>query len=215
MESIRTQIDMYLQNMLKMQFQVSNDIEHNPTKGQLRENFIHRMVLEEFPGLIIKNGILCVGDWQSTQGDFLWLENTARIGRLNIYDLNSCKLFMEIKSCATAPELRAIEQTAKALKEKHTGEFPIIVGMFCYRTSASEQTVLKKFGFSYDREFESYSTYQIDIDQMKHVDFLYSLNITSEDLLSPYFVVRDYAGNCTLYQKNPVIQYFFNFFRSN
>lgn len=215
MASIQTQIDTYLQDMLIMQFHVSNRINHKLTKGELREKFIHQMVLEQFPNLILRSGILCFGDWQSSQGDFLWLKDSARVGPLKIYDLNDCKMFMEVKSCATAPELRAIETTGVILKQKHSDETPISVGMFCYSTSAQARTVLKKFGFQYDNEIQSYSIYQPDLDQMKHVDFLYSLNISDDESETPYFVVRDYLGNCTLYQNNPVMQYFLNFFREN
>ena len=215
MISIQTQIDTYLQDMLIMQFRVSDQINHKPTKGQLREKFIHRMVLEQFPNLRLKSGILCFNDWQSTQGDFLWLKDTARLSPIDIYDLNDCKMFMEVKSCATASELRAIETTGTILKEKHSLGAPISVGIFCYSTSAKAHTVLKKFGFRYDSEIESYSGYQPDLDQMKHVDFLYSLNISDDESETPYFVVRDYLQNCTLYQNNPVIQYFLNFFRTS
>lgn len=213
MDSIQIQIDTYLQEMLRMQFQVSNQINHKLTKGQLRERFIQKMVLEQFPNLILKSGILCLEHWQSTQGDFLWLKDNARIGNLGIYNLNDCKMFMEIKSCATARELWAIESTGRMLKEKCSSENPMRVGMFCYSTDATEQTVLKKMGFLYDRELESYGTYQSNLDEMKHVDFLYCLNINTDNFSTPYFVVRDYMENCTLYQNNPVIRYFFNFFR--
>lgn len=213
MDSLRDQIDTYLQDMLKMQFQVSDAINHKLTKGQLREKFIHQMTLDQFPNLILRSGILCLGNWQSTQGDFVWLKDNARIGNTGIYDLNDCRMFMEIKSCATASELRSIETTAITLKDKHSGEISIRVGMFCYSTTAKEKTVLKKFGFSYDSELKSYSVHQSDMDQMKHIDFLYCLNICDDEGSSPYFVVRDCMGDCTLYQNNPVIQYFFNFFR--
>ena len=87
---------------------VSNNISHRLTKGELREKFIRRVVQDEFPNLLLKSGILCEGTWQSTQGDFLWLRDGARIGNLDLYDLKDCLMFMEIKSQATAKELRAI-----------------------------------------------------------------------------------------------------------
>lgn len=213
MDSIQTQIDTYLQKLLELQFDVSEPITHKPTKGKLRENFIHQIVSEQFPKLILKSGILCSQNWQSTQADFLWLKDSARIGNLDSYELNDCNLFMEIKSCATAAELRAIEKTGASLKEKSSGGSPLRVGMFCYSTTAKEQTVLKKIGFQYDKEIQGYSFYQSNLDEMKHVDFLYSLNIREDDSTDPYFVVRDYWGNCTLYKSNPVIQYFFNIFK--
>lgn len=214
MSSIQEQIDTYLQNMIQMQFKVSEPINHKVTKGELREKFIHNMVKEQFPNLTIKSGILCSGNWQSTQGDFLWLNNNARIGNLNVFNLNDCKMFIEIKSCAKTNELQKIENTSKTIKAKCSKEHHVYVGMLCYSTKAKKQTVLKNIGFAYDREIDAFQAYNKELDTMKHVDFLYSLNIET-DKAEPYFVVRDYLGNCTLFQDNPVIQYFFNFFKTN
>lgn len=109
MDSIQTQIDTYLQKLLELQFHVSEPITHKPTKGKLRENFIHQMVSEQFPKLILKSGILCSQDWQSTQADFLWLKDSARIGNLDSYELSDWATYlMEIKSCATAAEYKQL-----------------------------------------------------------------------------------------------------------
>lgn len=213
--SIREEIDLYLQDILKMQYMVSNNISHRLTKGELREKFIRRLVQEEFPTLLLKSGILCADTWQSTQGDFLWLKDGARVGNLNLYDLDDCRMFMEIKSSATAAELRAIDETANNLKQRYTGESLIKVGMFCYSTSANEKTILRKFGFTYDREIEGYNAYDQSKDRMRNVDFLFSLNISNDqdETTLPYLVVRDYSGSCILYKDNPVIRYFLNYFR--
>lgn len=164
---------------------------------------------------MLKSGILCSDTWQSKQGDFLWLKDGARVGNLNLYDLDDCRMFMEIKSSATAAELRAIDETASNLKQRYAGESLIKVGMFCYSTSANEKTVLRKFGFTYDREIEGYNAYDQSKDRMRNVDFLFSLNISDnqDELTSPYLVVRDYSGSCILYKDNPVIRYFLNYFR--
>lgn len=213
--SIREEIDLYLQDILKMQYMVSDDISHRLTKGELREKFIRRLVQDEFPNLLLKSGILCADAWQSTQGDFLWLKDGARVGNLDLYDLDDCRMFMEIKSSATAAELRAIDETASNLKQRYTSEPPIKVGMFCYSTSANEKTVLRKLGFTYDRDIEGYNAYDQSKDSMRNVDFLFSLNISDEpdESMFPYLVVRDYSGSCVLYKDNPVIRYFLNYFR--
>lgn len=212
---IREEIDLYLQDILKMQYLVSNNISHRLTKGELRENFIKRLVQDEFPALLLRSGILCADTWQSTQGDFLWLKDGARVGNLGLYDLDDCRMFMEIKSSATAAELRAIDEIARNLKQRYGGEVLIRVGMFCYSTSASEKTVLRKFGFTYDREIEGYNAYDQTKDKMRNVDFLFSLNISDDQDESalPYLVVRDCSGSCILYKDNPVIRYFLNYFR--
>lgn len=214
MPTLREQIDTYLQEMLKMQYIVSKDISHSLTKGELRERFVKRMVEAEFQGIILKSGILCAGDWQSTQADFLWLRNRARIGRIPVFDLEDCRMFMEIKSCATAAEIKAINTTALDLKERYSEDEPLSVGMFCYRTVAKERTILKKFGFIYDRDIESY-TYSAEDDDMPGVDFLFSLNIAEEAETNtwPYLIARDRSGGCTLYKDNPVIKYFLNYFQ--
>ena len=213
--TIRDEVDLYLQDVLKMQYLVSNNISHRLTKGELREKFIRRVVQDEFPNLLLKSGILCEGTWQSTQGDFLWLRDGARIGNLNLYDLEDCLMFMEIKSQATAKELKAINDTAKNLKQRYTGDSPIKVGMFCYGTVANEKTILRKFGFTYDKEIDGYNAYAKSKDIMPNVDFIFSLNIVDDldELTSAYLVARDFSGNCSLYKDNPVIRYFFNYFR--
>lgn len=213
--TIRDEVDLYIQEVLKMQYMVSNNISHRLTKGELREKFIRRVVQDEFPNLLLKSGILCEGTWQSTQGDFLWLRDGARIGNLDLYDLKDCLMFMEIKSQATAKELRAINDTAKNLKQRYTGDFPIKVGMFCYGTVANAKTVLRKFGFTYDKEIDGYNAYAKSKDVMPNVDFIFSLNIVDnpDELTSAYLVARDFSGNCSLYIDNPVIRYFFNYFR--
>ena len=213
--TIRDEVDLYIQEVLKMQYMVSNNISHRLTKGELREKFIRRVVQDEFPNLLLKSGILCEDTWQSTQGDFLWLRDGARIGNLDLYDLKDCLMFMEIKSQATAKELRAINDTAKNLKQRYTGDFPIKVGMFCYGTVANAKTVLRKFGFTYDKEIDGYNAYAKSKDVMPNVDFIFSLNIVDDpdESTSAYLVARDFSGNCSLYIDNPVIRYFFNYFR--
>ena len=213
--TIRDEVDLYIQEVLKMQYMDSNNISHRLTKGELREKFIRRVVQDEFPNLLLKSGILCEGTWQSTQGDFLWLRDGARIGNLDLYDLKDCLMFMEIKSQATAKELRAINDTAKNLKQRYTGDFPIKVGMFCYGTVVNAMTVLRKFGFTYDKEIDGYNAYAKSKDVMPNVDFIFSLNIVDDpdELTSAYLVARDFSGNCSLYIDNPVIRYFFNYFR--
>ena len=178
--TIRDEVDLYIQEVLKMQYMVSNNISHRLTKGELREKFIRRVVQDEFPNLLLKSGILCEGTWQSTQGDFLWLRDGARIGNLDLYDLKDCLMFMEIKSQATAKELRAINDTAKNLKQRYTGDFPIKVGMFCYGTVVNAMTVLRKFGFTYDKEIDGYNAYAKSKDVMPNVDFIFSLNIVDD-----------------------------------
>ncbi len=216
MANLRDEIDLYLQELLALQFKASSGISHNVTKGNLRESFVKQIVKNQFRNLSIESGILTDGDWQSTQGDFIWLKESARIGDFNLYELNDCNLFMEIKSNAQHSEMvhldsiaKEIHQRVKAIDENNR----VTVGMFCYSTNSSEQTVLKKFGFKYDKELQGYDNYNADKDVFKNIDFLISLNITDEGNLSPYMVKRDIYGGCVLYNNNPIINNLFNYFK--
>ena len=205
-----------MQNLLALQFKASSGISHNLTKGELREKFVKQIVKGEFPNIMLFSGILTHGDWQSSQGDFIWLKDKSRVGDLPIYELSDCKLFMEIKSKAQHFELVDLNTVAGEIHQRSCEideNARVVVGMFCYSTDANERTVLKKFGFQYDKDFQGYCAYDASKDIFKEIDFLFSLNIAEDGTPSPYIVVRDIFGNCSLYNANPVIANFFNFFK--
>lgn len=216
MADLIKEMNLYLQDLLILQFKASKNITHKVTKGQLREKFVKQIVSEQYSNLILQSGILTNGEWQSTQGDFIWLKDNARVGNFSVYELSDCKMFMEIKSDAKHSELVHLNTVAGEIHQ-HAKEINpnerVIVGMFCYSTNASDKTILKKFGFRYDNDFQGYYGYDASKDIFKEIDFLFSLNISEDDNLSPYIVIRDIFGNCSLYNANPIITNFFNFFK--
>ena len=96
--------------MLRLQFEASEDIKHNLTKGELREHFLIRFFQGELVKIDIRNGILAQGDWQSSQADILVLKKDARIGVMSVYDVSDCLLFMEAKSRVVASEFALLLQ---------------------------------------------------------------------------------------------------------
>ena len=216
MANLRQDIDLYLQKLLALQFEASKNISHKPTKGEVREKFVKQVVKSEVSGITLVSGTLTHNEWQSSQGDFIWLKDRARVGELPVYELSDCNLFMEIKSDAKHAEMVALNKVASEIHRRSQEldeNARVIVGMFCYSTEASEKTVLKKFGFKYDNDFQGYCAYDASKDIFKEINFLFSLNITEDGALSPYIVIRDIFGNCSLYNANPIITNFFNFFR--
>lgn len=216
MANLRNEIDLYIQELLSLQFKASKNISHNLTKGELREKFVKQVVMSQYPNLSLKSGILIDGEWQSTQGDFIWLKENARVGNFNFYELRDCNMFMEIKSNATHKEIvhlnniaNEIHTRAKAIAE----DSRIIVGMFCYTTSATYKTVLKKFGFKYDKELDGFNLYDSIKDVFKNIDFIISLNISEDGVSTPYMVIRDIYGSCVLYNNNPIIGNYLNYFK--
>jgi hypothetical protein len=209
--SVREETDLYLQELLVAQFEVSQRIEHRLSKGELREEFIIERIHNEFPDIKLCRGILCDGSWQSKQLDFIWLTDKARLGSRYIYDLCDCKLMMEIKSDAKRSEIRDCNQVSGLIKGKCKTGQNILSGMFCYTTSSSKRSIIQSFGFKYEKDIDSYSKYNPKEDLYPSVDFFFCLDCIHED--NPYFIVRDCFGCNTLILQNPVIGYLINMFR--
>lgn len=208
---LRTQIDAYYEKMLKLQFEASEDIEHKLTKGELREKFLKKFFKEELVNLSITDGILCQGEWQSSQGDFIVLKSTARMGNMNVYDACDCSLFMEVKSRVVTSEYQELNDRAIELKGKNED---IIVGMFSYSSRAKRKTVVEKFGFNYDRQMEMYDDYNAALDQYPNIDFYYNLNVDYEkDEEFAYCIIKNADNKKTLFLKPPVIGDLINVFK--
>lgn len=208
---LRTNIDNYNERMFRLQFEASEEIEHKLTKGQLREKFLKKFFISELEELNVKDGILVIDEWQSSQGDFLILKRGARVGLMNVYDIEDCVLFMEIKSRVTKAEFRELQKHALELKGKNPD---MTVGMFSYASKAGRKTVIPQFGFKYDRTLEMFQTYDETKDEYSAIDFYYNLDICMDDNEeSPYFIRKSASGEKILFLQPPVIGNLVNLFR--
>lgn len=210
--TLQEQIDMYYQNLLILQFQASNDILHNPTKGSMREEFIKGMLEGNFPDIKLGKGILTKDRWESTQIDLFKLKSNARInciGGQNITELDDCLLIMEIKTDATTKELEALESVSNEIKELTPN---IICGMFCYNISLTPQTVLKRFGFSYEKPPLDLYVRREDEVKYPNIDFVFTLEAKKEGH-TPYLIVKDISGEYSVLKNNPIIKDFLNLFK--
>lgn len=104
---------------------------------------------------------------------------------MNVYDIEDCVLFMEIKSRVTKAEFRELQKHALELKGK-TGHDSWNV-LICVKSG--EKTVIPQFGFKYDRTLEMFQTYDETQDEYSAIDFYYNLDICMDDNEeSPYFI---------------------------
>lgn len=62
-KGLQEQINIYLQKILSAQYEVSRDISHRVTKGDLREEFIKWIISGEYPNHILKRGIVVCDEW--------------------------------------------------------------------------------------------------------------------------------------------------------
>ena len=210
-DSILQQQSMYYQELLVAQHKVSRIIEHQLSKGELREQFVKDIVCKHYRHLSFHKGILVVDNWQSPQIDFIWLIPDSGIGMLGMFRADECKLFMEIKSEAKKDEIKYFNDYTCTIK-KLCPKANIKAGMFCYSTQVSRQIILKDFGFKYDRNIRAYKAYDKAVDLYRSIDFVYVLDLKSS-VKHPYFIMRDIFGNNSLFFDDPVIDYFLKLFK--
>ncbi|EAC4354689.1 hypothetical protein HCB33_06850 [Listeria sp. FSL L7-0233] len=191
MASSLEEIFMYYERLFVLQYFAFEGIKHRPTKGEIREDFIKDFFEKRLNTSNISKGILSgfESEWQSSQADFLKLKNNSTHHGLT-NDVNDCLIFMEVKSNAKKSELVHLNNISKDMKRRNPS---IITGIFCFKTEASEKTILKHFGISYDNEIEVYNDYSLEADIFPNIDFLFSLNIQDEEsIMDPtcYFLNR-------------------------
>jgi len=205
-------IDTYLEQLLSLQYKASDWISHPGTKGSLREKFLWQIIKGEFPSLLLENGDVEQKRGSHRQLDLIWIKSTARVGQLSYYDIEDCKLIVEIKSVAKKSEMDALNQSLSIYRAMQNVCPNLQVGMFCYSTNAQKKTVLSKLGFDYDVELDAYSGYNNDTDIYPHVNFLFSLDLNDAEP-RPYFVFRDNNGGNVLMQESPAITHFLRLFQ--
>lgn len=210
--TLREQVDLYYQNLLKLQFEASEDILHNPTKGNMREEFIKGMIEGTFKNINLGKGILTKDNWESSQIDLFKLKFNARtdcIGGQNIAELDDCIVIMEIKSDAISKHFTDFEELSKNAKS-FTPD--ILCGLFCYNVSLEPQTLLNRFGFKYEKPpLDLYVRSETEIFY-PNIDFVFTLEAKKEDQF-PYLVVKDVSGEYSVVKNNPVIKDFLNLFK--
>jgi hypothetical protein len=206
----RKETDTYLEKLLALQHEASAWISHKPTKGELREKFLIQVILNEFPKLKrqLERGVVEEKVGSHRQNDIIWIKSTGRVGQLAFFDLADCNMIIEVKSIATASDMRKLEESSSLYKDARQ----LKTGIFCYSTDASRETVIKKFGFQYDKELDLFSAYNPNKDLFPSVDFIFSLDIAPKES-KPYFIIKGNDKTNTLFLESPVITYFLNLFR--
>ncbi|PAF45048.1 DUF6602 domain-containing protein [Helicobacter sp. 11S02596-1] len=210
--TLQEQLDLYYQNLLKLQFGASEDISHNPTKGSMREEFIKDFLEKSFPQIKLGRGLLTKGSWQSTQIDLLKLKPNARVyilGGQNLVEVDDCMIIMEIKSNGRTKELEEFEEVAKMVK----GLSPsVMCGIFCYNIDLTPKTLLERFGFKYKKKpLDLYIKSGKSI-LYPHIDFIFTLEAKKEDGI-PYLIIKNIDGEYYIPKDNPVIKHFLDIFK--
>lgn len=206
--------------MLLLQFDASEIIKHNLTKGEVREDFLKEEVNKQFAHICYHKGFIVDNDkeYQSGQLDIVITGNDARIrkyGDQSMVDIRDARIVLEVKSCATTADLRKLDQVASEIKSHSEAPHSIKIGMFCYSYAIQEVNMLKKFAFRYDKEIDGYVDDSGIESDFEHIDFVLALDGKREDgeESKDFFLIKDvYSNRFVLKKKEPVSKDFFMLF---
>ncbi|MCS3796561.1 DUF6602 domain-containing protein [Niastella sp. OAS944] len=151
----------YSQNLLLAQYEVSEIIRHNLTRGEVREDFIIQYLTKTITNCqsYLKRGFINLGqDQQSGQADILLIKRHAETIDLGnrgnvIVNPEDCLMVMEVKSTLTGPYLNDFNTEAQLIKNANSN---IVCGMFAYKAELEKQTIMLRCGHDYNVETDTY-----------------------------------------------------------
>lgn len=99
------EFDEYIEKLLLVQFDASEIIKHNLTKGEVREDFLKEEVNKQFAHICYHKGFIVNNEkeYQSGQLDIIITGNDARTrkyGDQSMVDIRDARIVLEVKSCA-------------------------------------------------------------------------------------------------------------------
>jgi hypothetical protein len=177
----------YTENLIQAQYVVSEIIKHELTKGEIREEFVMETIQKGFGNIInLKRGFLQVNNQQSNQMDILLIKHNAlvaNIGSQIVVSPENCLMVLEVKGNATGNDIKEYNDKIEIIKAMNANSHPLC-GIFCYKIKLVEKTILKRFGYSYDAEtnsfFDEYNVHN-NIPGLPviypNIDFLISIEI--------------------------------------
>ncbi|KNF09943.1 hypothetical protein CLPU_1c01080 [Gottschalkia purinilytica] len=210
------EFDEYIERLLLLQFEASEIINHNLTRGEIREDFLKEQVKKQFEHFHYHKGVICHNKYESDQIDVIVTQNTTRCRRLgehSIVDIKDVEMIIEVKTCAKTSDFRKLNALAKELKELDSQYVPK-VGMFCYSYEIKERNLLKKFSYRFDEDIQGYELDEKLYKEYEYIDFVLAMDKDKEKLgeNKDFFIIKDITGDFMLFKDKPVSKYFFNLF---
>lgn len=210
------QFNQYTENLLLAQYDVSEIIEHQLIKGEVREDFlIHSLQYRFDNGLKIYKGFISSGEEQSGQIDIMLCKTNCQIYRLGTQVMippEDCKMLLEVKSNASGTDIREFNEKVARIKSFQASSYPLS-GIFCYRIDLTKKNLLRRFGYNYDRHTEAFVNDPTIELVYPHIDFLVSLDRNNEE--NRLFLRKDTSTNrYVLTYEYPTIKNLFSLVQS-
>ncbi len=208
--NIEDEIYSYEEKMLRLQYDKSELISHKLTRGEIREDYIKDYVKKKIKTLNIEKGqIISNGIELEFQLDFIVCNPEGEIHRMGshaIVNAKACSHIFEIKSKLKTQFLKELNQKAQRIKQLNEN---IVIGILSYQLDISERTLLKKFGFSYDKDIDTYFN---DFDINSNINNIDYVIVIGEE--TGLIIIKE-KDRYNYYKETPVIKYFIDLLRGN
>lgn len=219
--------DQYLEDLLYAQYEVADIFDHHLAKGEVREDFLIKLLCESSAHFKIHKGFLSNGTANSTQCDLMVCRPTAhvrQVGSQALIDVSDQPVLIEVKGNATGTDFKEFNDKAgqaKALCTTHD----IKCGIFCYKIDLRPQTILKRFGFRYDPLNDPLGSVYFDthsppkLPQLPilypNIDFAICIQPTAAGTdIKQFFVRKNVNGRYIYNREAPVIKHMIGMVRS-
>jgi len=132
------EFDQYSQNLLLAQYDIAEIIQHELTKGEVREDFLIHILQSRFePSPVFYKGTVSDGNNQAGQLDIMLCRPNCQIVRLGnqaILRPDDCLCLLEVKGNATGNDIQIFDGRVQRIRQMQAESFPLC-GIFCYKLS--------------------------------------------------------------------------------
>ncbi len=205
----------YYEDLLRVQYRVSEFVQQHLPRGTIREDFLRDMVLKRKESLRGRKGIVAKNGTQSGECDLIFHEISATImpiGDQIMIEPRHCKLVLEVKSNASGNDIKKTNENFEKIKTLDSDAKPRC-GLFCYNTALKKKTILNRFGWTYDKDLESWKENTTIGLEYPHIDFIVCIACLEEDeecIKKQFFLIKDSeSGRYVLRSEYPIIKNFF------
>jgi hypothetical protein len=147
------EFDQYSENMLMAQYDVSEIINHELMKGEVREDFLVSILescSEPKPRFV--KGTLSDGNNDAGQLDIILCRPYSHIRRLGtqcFVSKEDALCVIEVKGNCTGRDLRKGGAKAAVIRDLQ-GQTNPLYGIVCYKVALELKTIMNRFGYSFD-----------------------------------------------------------------
>lgn len=201
----------YLDDLLLLQSGAADRHNHNGVLGAVREEFLKQILKERVTNIQIHTGEVTADVGDLGQQDIIVRRpgtlNTELGGHVRL-PARDCSAVIEVKSNAKGTEITSFDKRATLIKND---SLSTLCGIVCYKLACRKETILRREGFIFDKDFEGFIKNNNIQAEYLGLDFILSLDDDEEskgdNLYSKAFFLKREA-DYDLFLQPPFTQYF-------